>query len=343
MDRKGGTDRRRTKGADWLTENAPRGMGMSAMLNNTEPNPVWREISAATGSQATTTDDIRRELNALSALVGVILNQLEDLADEPDGAAADVEAAVLDRRRRRLVELLVSETPVPADTLREAAAAARWRLPRRLAVVALAAPLPAAGRPVLSPEILTDLDRSTPLLILPDPGSAAQVRAVVNGLGRHHAAVGPTVEPRAASRSLRWARRTLDLMRRGVIEDDRIVWCGDYLSTIAIFQDPDLVAALADRLLTPLDGLREAQRELLSETLLAWLQLNMSANEVAGRLHVHPQTVRHRLRHLGQLFGDALRNPELRFDLEIALRADRARRRLRGRVPFTADAVRRSA
>lgn len=304
-------------------------MGMPAVLNDKTHADVVRQMVKGTGATVTTTEDIRRELNALGALVGVILNQLEDLADGPDAAAADVEAAVLGRRRRRLLELLVTPGPVTTDQLQEAAAAARWQLPRRLAVVAVAAPLPVVGRPVLSPEILTDFDRAIPLLIVPDPSSAAQVRALVNGLGRYRAAVGPVVEPRAAARSLRWAERTLDLMHRGVIENDGIVWCGDHLSTIAIFQDPDLVSALADRLLTPLAGLREAQRALLSETLLAWLQLNMSANEVAGRLHVHPQTVRHRLRHLAQLFGDALRNPEMRFDLEIALRADRARRGVR--------------
>ena len=174
------------------------------------------------------------------------------------------------------------------------------------------------------------------MLIVPDPGGAAQVRALISGLGRPRAAVGPVVEARAAARSLRWAERTLELSHRGVIENDGIVWCGDHLSTIAIFQDPELVSALAEKLLTPLAGLKEAQRELLGETLLAWLQLNMSANEVAGRLHVHPQTVRHRLRHLARLFGDALRDPKLRFDLEIALRADRARRAHAPVVPRSA-------
>jgi hypothetical protein len=41
------------------------------------------------------------------------------------------------------------------------------------------------------------------------------------------------------------------------------------------------------------------------------------------RLHVHPQTVRYRLRQLEELFGDQLLDPDLRFDLEIVLRARR--------------------
>jgi DNA-binding PucR family transcriptional regulator len=48
-----------------------------------------------------------------------------------------------------------------------------------------------------------------------------------------------------------------------------------------------------------------------------------NANEVAAALHVHPQTVRHRLRRLTDLFGDQLRDPRRRFELEPALRAER--------------------
>jgi hypothetical protein len=36
---------------------------------------------------------------------------------------------------------------------------------------------------------------------------------------------------------------------------------------------------------------------------------------------VHPQTVRHRLRRLRERFGDALEDPEARWELSLALRA----------------------
>jgi DNA-binding PucR family transcriptional regulator len=41
---------------------------------------------------------------------------------------------------------------------------------------------------------------------------------------------------------------------------------------------------------------------------------------VAG-LHVHPQTVRYRLNRLRELYGDALDDPDARFELELALRS----------------------
>ena len=42
---------------------------------------------------------------------------------------------------------------------------------------------------------------------------------------------------------------------------------------------------------------------------------------VAAALDVHPQTVRYRLKQLRELFGDALEDPEARFELSLALRA----------------------
>ena len=36
---------------------------------------------------------------------------------------------------------------------------------------------------------------------------------------------------------------------------------------------------------------------------------------------MHPQTVRYRLGRLRELFGDALEDPDARFELELVLRA----------------------
>ena len=41
---------------------------------------------------------------------------------------------------------------------------------------------------------------------------------------------------------------------------------------------------------------------------------------MAQQIHVHPQTVRYRLRQIQELFGDQLRDPDLRFELQLALR-----------------------
>jgi DNA-binding PucR family transcriptional regulator len=60
----------------------------------------------------------------------------------------------------------------------------------------------------------------------------------------------------------------------------------------------------------------------MTTTLAAWLAEQGRMQAVAERLHVHPQTVRYRLARLRELFGDALDDPQRRFELELALRAE---------------------
>ena len=61
----------------------------------------------------------------------------------------------------------------------------------------------------------------------------------------------------------------------------------------------------------------------MRETLRAFLDHRGNAAAMAVDLHLHPQTVRYRLRSLRGLFGEALDDPQARFELELALRANR--------------------
>ncbi|TMQ86945.1 hypothetical protein ETD83_40040, partial [Actinomadura soli] len=172
------------------------------------------------------------------------------------------------------------------------------------------------------PDVLIDLTRRTPSLIVPDPDGPGRAKLVDRALAGTLAVVGPTVPLLEAARSMQWALKTLYLVQRGVIEADRgVIRSVEHMSTLILFQDEGLITSLADLRLAPLAHLRPSQQDRLAETLLAWLQSGRNANEVAMRLHVHPQTVRYRLRQLEDLFGDQLLDPDLRFDLEIVLRA----------------------
>jgi hypothetical protein len=265
--------------------------------------------------------------SAIGPLAEDIFAHLDDIAAACSVGYTEARAAEvgeLGRRRRRLLELLVADPPAAEEVVVAAAGAAKWPIPRRLSVVAVEASAIGDVPPMLSPAVLVGLDQIEPSLIVPDPENPAQVRDLVNGLAGRRAAVGPPVPPAEAANSLRWARRALELAQRGIIADPGIVWCNDHLGTLTIFRDDDLLIQIIQRRLAPLDELREQQRRLLADTLLAWLQLNMNANAVATRLHVHPQTVRHRLRQIERLFGDQVRDSEIGFELEIALRAERA-------------------
>jgi len=280
-------------------------------------------------------------VSAISSLADAIWAHIDELSEasaEGYAEARSAEVGELDRRRQRLLDLLVADPPPAEEAVNAAALAARWPLPKRLAVIVIKPSDVLTVRPILSPEVLAGLGRAEPTLIVPDPESPAQVRMIVNALVRHRAAIGPAVPPVEATNSLRWAHRALELASRGVIAGEGLVWCDNHFADLTIFQDEALLTSLVRRRLKPLSQVRENQREPLADTLLAWLQQNMNANAVAATLHVHPQTVRRRLRQLDQLFGDQVHDCDARFELEIALRTERARRTRRPRRP---DAVAR--
>jgi hypothetical protein len=93
----------------------------------------------------------------------------------------------------------------------------------------------------------------------------------------------------------------------------------------AILADAPLGDAFAARYLEPLDALGRLGAEL-DTTLRAWFDQEMRIEETARVLHVHPNTLRHRLRRFEQATGTSLRDPRHLVELWWALE----RRRLAG-------------
>lgn len=227
------------------------------------------------------------------------------------------------RRQRHLLELLLSDPPVSPEAVAKVARAAKWKIPETVAVVVLrdrgADDFSSLDLPA---EILVDLSRSEPCLVVPDPGKRGRARTLDLALRGWMAVVGPPLPLPDAAKSLRWARQAIALAERGVIRGaGQVIHCVDHLSTLVIFQNEDLIDTVAELRLAPLAHLRPVQRDRLAETLLAWLQAGGDAGEVAAKLHIHPQTVRYRLRQLHELFGERLRDPDVRLQLEVVLRA----------------------
>ncbi|MFI7501988.1 PucR family transcriptional regulator [Streptomyces sp. NPDC049687] len=237
----------------------------------------------------------------------------------------------LERRRRRLLDLLLGDVPPSLDAVQDLAHGARWSVPRQVAVVALAATPEQReeDRPLAAAGALVDMESRPPRMLVPDPDGSGRFggRAFALALRGRPAAIGPTVPLTAAAQSLHWATRALGLMGRGVLPRQGVVRCSDHLSTLLLHNDEPLLAQLRARVLAPLDTVSEGQRPRLAETLLAWLLGGSNVPDVATRLHVHPQTVRYRLRQLEKLFGDALHDPGTRLDLILALHAEELRGR----------------
>ena len=296
----------------------------------------WRRLCGVAAAQGLDTLALGRAGEAIF----VYLDELAAASAQGYLDARTEFAGEQERRRRRLLDLILADPPAPAEAVAAAARAADWAVPSRVALVALGEerqsrePCPATEQrqpgadlaaPVFPGDVLIDWSRREPCLLIPDPDSdpnRGRIAAVTRALTGWAAAMGPVEPLDRAAASLHWARRALGLAERGIIDGRHdLVRCDEHLATLLMFADEDLAAALRTARLAPLQRLRPAQRDRLAETLLIWLQHGCNANEVALQVHVHPQTVRYRLRQADDLFGDQLRDPDRRFELEIALRA----------------------
>ena len=256
------------------------------------------------------------------------------------GSAEGPAAADPGQSRRRLLGLLVSMPSAPLPVLGGLARSAGWPLPRRVCAVALGEHARSV-RGTLPPDVLVDLTRRDPCLLVPDPDGPGRQRVLEGALrawlaavrplsdkpAPPLAAVGPAVPLAEAAGSLRWAGQALALTRHGLTAGrNGIVWCREHLATLVLLAVTDLAGTLSREALAPLRQLRPEQADRLAATLLAWLESADDASAAARRIHVHPQTIRYRLRQLAGLFGDALTDPDARFTLLLALRVQQALR-----------------
>lgn len=245
----------------------------------------------------------------------VFLDEIAAVTAAGYSMAREQFAGEVARRRRRLLGLLLSEPTVAEQAIIDLAHLSRWRLPSQVAVIVLDEE---ARPPALAEDVLVDADRAQPWLIVPDPDGPGRREMIDRGLAGLGSVVGPSVPLHAAPKSLRWAQEAWELARQGVFETNSVIHCDDHLIELLLHRDEDLLDRLADRRLAPLADLPPIRRAPLAQTLLAWLQVGR-VPAVAGMLHVHPQTVRYRLRVLRARFGEQLDDPRGRFELELAL------------------------
>ncbi|WP_393062693.1 helix-turn-helix domain-containing protein [Streptomyces sp. LN549] len=230
--------------------------------------------------------------------------------------------------RRRLLHLILAGRPVPRTAIAELSEQTGWTLPEEVTLVAARAPA-GLDRVSADRDILVDLSDPQPHLLIPGPLDDARRTMLDQTLLGTRAAIGLTVPTALAADSIRWARRVLELVDAGVIDDAPIILCEDHLITLWLLSDPVLLDQLAQRELAPIAGISATRRERLIETLRIWLDTRGTAAHMGELLDVHPQTVRYRMRNLESIFGEQLIDPESRFSTEAVLRALQLRARTR--------------
>ncbi|MEA2214203.1 MAG: hypothetical protein QOF83_4151 [Solirubrobacteraceae bacterium] len=316
-----------------------------------ETDELWRRLGEAEFQSGRSLDDLRSAFRigtraawrgaadlALQAGVSapVAIATAEAIFVYADELAADVvegylrmqsdEAGELERRRRRVAQLLLDPDGHDPEVLARAAELARWTVPRSMAVLALEADSPLGLTRRLDADVLTGTDAAGAWLVIPDPDGPGRRGALDRALGDQRAALGPTVHSGDAPRSLRWARLALALARSGAVDPGTgAVRSEEHLAAMTLLGDSELAGALMRRALAALDPLPAVERERLLETLAAWLDHQRHTPQIAARLHVHPQTVRYRMARLHEILGDALDTPAGRFELGLALRVRASR------------------
>jgi PucR C-terminal helix-turn-helix domain len=266
----------------------------------------------------------------ISLLAESIFAYIEEIsADSVEGYAV-AQARVEDERRRRrreLVALLLREPPAEEADVR-AAAGTGWQLPRTAA--ALAVPEQALDRLAsrLPADTLAAPIDGMGCAVIPDPegpGRAAEIERALEG-GRPAGLAGPvalgTSGPlRDLPSSWALALATLRAVEAGaVVAHGRLVRSEDALGDLLLFESRALVERIAVHRLAPLRELTPKARARMEETALAYLRERGNAAAMARSLDVHPQTARYRLARLRELLGEALDDPDARFELELALR-----------------------
>ncbi|WP_244904957.1 PucR family transcriptional regulator [Streptomyces prasinopilosus] len=289
---------------------------------------LWSEILAEARTRPEVSD---AELVSRSAEIWALFGlYAQTVATAHREATAEL-TSQRQARRSALAEALFTGVIADRTTLRDAAR--ELGLPERgpYAVAAAVADAPgeeplagieSALRQARLPSTWRLLpDQQIGLVALPVPDAEGALLRVLNRARGARVGVSPRFDSlRDAPQALRFARLALAGLRRtgpGVARFD------DDPLAMVVAAAPAEAAHLTEVVLRPVLGLPAAERARLLETLEHWFATSGSAREAAGRLFVHPNTVRYRLRRVEELTGRSLSDPRAVAHIGAALLAVR--------------------
>lgn len=279
-----------------------------------------REISNELQVRAAENELSAGALNAINEAVTGFVAHLTEQVEL--GHQAGLEARNTDTgvARSRLLEGLLAGAD--ADDLETQAAIAQWEITERVTVIAaeVRGKERIAARE-LGGAALTRPGQTPQLVVCASDDVADVVERLKAAYPRTRLAVCWPVPPNDVPAAGRWVNRALALVRAKVIPARPVIDCVRHRTEIWLHAEPALRRQLAQELLRPLFGETANSREILSETLLVWLETRDSAPAIAARLGVHPQTVRYRWKRINELFGDSLHDPDFVIQLTLVLKA----------------------
>lgn len=278
---------------------------------------IWvQEGSRALAEDA---DEVLRGAAVLAARI------MARLAARPSAHALHIQQVLgLADREGVDIAVLARDLGIPADG-RTAVIGFDTRAPHaRLAeVLALSAS-------AFRPDAQVASNGSRVYVLLPDSGKARAVVSWIRGtvsalrseLGVDLRAViaTPVVGLSAVPASRREIDRVLDSAERHPVAIGQVTTLDEARTTVLVDEIVTLMAA-DGRLIDPrVRGLRD-QEPVLAETLAVYLDSFGDIAAAASALHVHPNTVRYRVRRIEKLMSTTLADPDVRLLLALSLRA----------------------
>jgi len=235
-------------------------------------------------------------------------------------------AGVDDETRRRLLDGLLDGRGDNPSFVRTAADMLAMSLDGRLmAVVALDAEGGEPGLDGVGPELLrhgvrsvwgTRSDAQVGVIALGNLG-AAEVRGRLEALATGPVGVSAPVDGAgaisSAYRLAETAARTLPRATR------RVVTIDERLPEALLSNSPEISSRLVGQTLGGLLALPAEEREVLLDTLAAFLASDGSPTRAADELYCHRNTVMHRLRRIEQVTGRKVADPRARLQWQLAL------------------------
>jgi DNA-binding PucR family transcriptional regulator len=163
-------------------------------------------------------------------------------------------------------------------------------------------------------------------LLVPDPagpGRTAGLEAAAEACGP--VALGSDGTTAELAESWALARAALRAALAGALPAEGLLTAENHLGDLLIFEGSALARHMAELRLSGLDDLTEKAGRRMRETALAYVRHYGNAVAIADALGIHPQTARYRVTRLRQLLGEGLDDPDGRFEIEAALRAQALR------------------
>lgn len=289
------------------------GRSMDALLGayRTAARIAFRELSAECVRQ-------RMDMQVVVDLgesIWAYIDELSSVSAQAYAAEQTARAGLLELHRTQFAAALL-DGDRPEPELRRLASLAGLALPRSYDVVVVPAAYAEAIREGLGTRGVFVEREDAVVALLTGEGERTRRERLTRMLRDIPAVVGPVVGWEDVPHAFATAR---SLLAPAAPPDT--IFAEDHLARVVLAAQPRVLEQLRARVLAPLDGLSDAKREVMEQTLLAWLRHWGKRAEIAEHLGVHPQTVGYRVRRLRELFGNALEDPETRFAVEMVLLA----------------------